>query len=167
MGFLLQIIRLAPNLMISLKCFFYSLINVKTSDEKRISHSSKAGSINKERCGVTRWHRGLRIWHCQCCGSVSWCGTSLSPGPGNFHMLRAWPKKTVKTLGEGSGPALACCSFAAAIDRGLGVGDSGTWWRPRFTGDKQISLCVIIWRWRPNFSGVSDFSRFLHKSSYV
>ena len=35
---------------------------------------------------VPLWHRWLRIWHCHSCGVGS------IPGPGNFHMLRVWPK---------------------------------------------------------------------------
>ena len=37
--------------------------------------------------------RGLRIWRCHCSGLDCCCGVGSNPGPGNFHMPRAWPKK--------------------------------------------------------------------------
>ena len=47
--------------------------------------------------GVPWWLSRLRIWHCHCCDSRHCCGLSLTPGPGNFSMLRERPKTKKKT----------------------------------------------------------------------
>ena len=42
---------------------------------------------------VPWWLSGLRIWHYHCCGLGHYCGAGLIPGPKNFPMPWAQPKK--------------------------------------------------------------------------
>ena len=63
--------------------------------------------------GVPWWLRGLRIWHCHCCGTGHCCVQSLAR---NFCTLKAQPKikinykkQKLKTLGT-------CPSFCATAE---------------------------------------------------
>ena len=39
-------------------------------------------SMKSNSCIVPWWHRGLRIWHCHCCGLGCCHGVVLAPDPG-------------------------------------------------------------------------------------
>ena len=55
----------------------------------------KAHTLNYK-VEVPLWCHGLRIQHCQSCGTGYTCGMGSIPGLGNFHMLQVWPKKISK-----------------------------------------------------------------------
>ena len=69
----------------------------------RLLKSKKSGG------GVLLWHSGLGIWH-HCRGLSCCCGTGSIPGPGNFHIPQAQPRKKEKS-GEALTPLLLLLSL--------------------------------------------------------
>ena len=52
--------------------------------------------LKSHNAGVLRWHSGLGIQRCHCCGSDSSCGMGSIPGPGISACLRHSQKTKIK-----------------------------------------------------------------------
>ena len=60
--------------------------------------SSPKDPFSKIQVSVSWWFRGLRIWHCHCCGSDYCYGMGLTPGLGTSTSCECKPKKKEKKV---------------------------------------------------------------------
>ena len=100
--------------------------------------------------GISWCHSRLRIWRCHCYSLGCFCGVGSVPGPGNFHMLWAWPKLKLKLF-------LGRIQFLVSENR---------LWTLYFMDQKKKKIILTICRWHL-FQIPSLVHSYTHKNVFT